>query len=87
MQQRTNWGACWPHDLNLPASREPQSRPRLPIVMTVRMERHFTWLMLSVLLALQAGCKSSRSTTATGPEGDGCSAGAAGGNRQSGSHR
>src|SRR6266849_4671824 len=25
--------------------------------MTVRMERHLTWLVLSVLLALQAGCK------------------------------
>src|SRR5436853_6507323 len=25
--------------------------------MTVRMERHLAWLVLSVLLALQAGCK------------------------------
>jgi len=28
--------------------------------MTVRMERHLTWLVLSVLLALQAGCKEQQ---------------------------
>ena len=91
MRERTNWGRLLaPTTYNLPASREPQSRPRLPgLVTTVRTEARISrWLVL-VRAPDPAGRLqgAAEAATATAPEGDGRPARAADGDRQPGSHR